>query len=212
MKLSKKQFEELKRVIGDLDSLGNVAINKPASNRITLTFTHHYGVFQSLVFDMAGVPKDLSIILDDGKVWTLCKNTFYYCPTHGKCRGILEKLLPNHEEIVMALGSAPLFFCEKCGYVKMRDVWNNVHGICAAKLHLVNKQEKTWKLKCPKCGTISINTDWRHGPDLHYTDAFGSSICPACGLVSPQDAILVVNDALLKTSKSDDGKEDKRCN
>jgi len=53
---------------------------------------------------------------------------------HGKCPAVLDFKLPNGDEMIKHLLIEPLFFCKKCGMIKMINVWNNCTGLCEATL------------------------------------------------------------------------------
>lgn len=79
--------------------------------------------------------KRKTIKLESGEKWELCETVFYYCPVHGKCPAILERVAPNGVELVKtAIGTQGMFFCKKCGMVKMVNVWNNCVGLTDATL------------------------------------------------------------------------------
>lgn len=83
---------------------------------------------------MASIEPRPTIVLEGGNTWQLCTRIFLYCAVHGKCPAILDVALPNGIEIVKQVGVSSLFFCKKCGMVKMVNVWNNTSGLCSAKL------------------------------------------------------------------------------
>jgi len=76
----------------------------------------------------------ISDITDKEETWELCEKTFFYCPRHGKSPAILNFKLPNGDEMVKQLIIEPLFYCQKCGMVKMINVWNNCSGLCKATM------------------------------------------------------------------------------
>ncbi|MDE1834976.1 MAG: hypothetical protein KGH64_06610, partial [Candidatus Micrarchaeota archaeon] len=63
------------------------------------------------------------------EIWELSKETFFYCPYHGKCPAIIDQKLPNGAEIIKHVIISPMFFCKKCGMVKFIDVWGNSSGL-----------------------------------------------------------------------------------
>lgn len=73
-----------------------------------------------------------TIQLEGGPTRQLAKERDFSCPAHGKCHGVLA--LPPLDRSVETIGISPLFFCEQCGTVKMRDVWNNCSTICKARV------------------------------------------------------------------------------
>lgn len=73
-----------------------------------------------------------TIQLDSGATRVLAKERDFYCPTHGKCHGVLAP--PPLDRSVETVGISPLFFCEKCGDVKIRNVWDNCSTLCKAKV------------------------------------------------------------------------------
>lgn len=74
-----------------------------------------------------------SIECENGEIWDLSKENYYYCCVHGKCPAIIDKTI-NQIEITKTIGTNHLFFCEKCGMVKIINVWGNSTGLMEAKL------------------------------------------------------------------------------
>jgi hypothetical protein len=84
------------------------------------------------------------------EIWELCNENHSYCPTHGKCPDILDSKNSVRDangkvvyEVVRAFIAEPMFFCKKCGRVKMINVWNNCSGLTEARLVEQPKEQKT---------------------------------------------------------------------
>jgi hypothetical protein len=50
---------------------------------------------------------------------------------------------------------------------------------------------REYALLCPVCKNITHKKDWRMGKDPHWTDSFGSQICPVCQTQTYDDALYV---------------------
>jgi hypothetical protein len=74
----------------------------------------------------------MRIELEGGETRELTMDRLFYCPVHGKCSGVLAR--PPLDRSVETIGISPLFFCEQCGKVKIRDVWGNCSTLCGARV------------------------------------------------------------------------------
>lgn len=48
-----------------------------------------------------------------------------------------------------------------------------------------------YALLCPECKEITNKSYWAEGRDLHWTDSFGTEICPICKTETAEDLLLV---------------------
>lgn len=86
------------------------------------------------------VSENHEIEINNGIIWRLCERNFSYCPVHGKCPDIFERYIKViDEEFTKDITGSKLFFCEKCGMVKMIDMWNCCSNLCEAKLKELSK-------------------------------------------------------------------------
>jgi hypothetical protein len=61
----------------------------------------------------------------------------------------------------------------------------------------------TWSILCPECKHITNHKDWKDGGNLHWTDEFGKSQCPVCGISTAEDLLLVKKHSEITVKKVD---------
>lgn len=76
----------------------------------------------------------MKIKLEDGTIWELSTQFHFNCAIHGKCPAVLEKRFANGFESIKTIGASRLFFCKKCGNIKIMNVWNNISILAEAKV------------------------------------------------------------------------------
>jgi len=74
----------------------------------------------------------MKIKLDNGDVWETSSIETHYCPSHGKCPAIIDFVAANGAPIMKTLGASRLFYCKKCGAIKIVNMFNTVSNLCEA--------------------------------------------------------------------------------